>query len=1051
MLNKRSLGIVLVCGVLLSASAGALAGSTLHVATTGDDAQDGLTWATAKQTVTAGLAAAVAGDEVWVARGTYVERITLVDGVALYGGFAGTEQTLAERAAFPRPTGDENETVLDGNREGSVVTGTSCPATTRIDGFTIRNGHSYPGGGITCRFGAPIITNNTITGNTTTTESDGNVGSSAIDCENASPLIADNIIAGNTAQSDGSIIRCRAGGSPTITRNVIRDNDAGSSAAAIRCYGSSATVTHNLIRGNRGTGIAGWGTEVFCLTISGNVIAGNDGAGIHCIGDAAGSGAAASVTVSGNTIVENSTGIYCSRFSAPGLLAITNNTITRNRSTGIGCGSSDAVQIAECLIAANSAGGIYCQDASPTITKCRITGNWNAGPGGGGIACIGRCTPLIANCVICGNVGNGRAGGILCGDPDAKPTIVNCTITGNAATYGGAVYIYGGAPTIVNCIVAFNSSGLMNYLGNPTLRRNDVYGNTDYDYSGLYAGSGSIALDPKLVAAEYGEIHLQANSPCIDQGDDTVVATGAADVDGQARIQGTHVDLGADEFDGTVPAYTPDVVRVSLSGDDEQDGSSWAQAKRTVQAGIDAAAIRGGEVWIAAGTYEERITLRSCVSVYGSFSGVEASRAERVQGRAVTTLDGGAAGCVVTASKCGHWVSRLDACTVRNGNTTIPGGGIMCVVASPILTNNRIADNVARDGGGIWCSNGSHAVISDNLIYGNEVGTGRGGGILSSDSKPTIQYNSIVENHAGSGGGVEFYQSAGVIMGNRIHRNGAGHGGGICVDTYEPVIVSNEIVGNTASDDQGGGGIFGPANGSIVNNTIVGNSAIVGGGVHSSGGANNIVAFNSSGFYSTCSICGWAYNNVYGNTEYDYDPAPSPDMHNISVDPGFVDPGIGDYHLAFGSPCIDAGHDGRVQAGWTDVDTQARIQGAHVDIGADEFAWSEVLGACCVNWVCSVQLEATCVGMGGTFKGIGTTCVANACRCAGDGNCDHVVNWRDIDFLVAAMGDNEWWWSQQFPGGVAPCSFANLDADGDGHVDWRDVDPFIALMNTTCP
>jgi len=72
--------------------------------------------------------------------------------------------------------------------------------------------------------------------------------------------------------------------------------------------------------------------------------------------------------------------------------------------------------------------------------------------------------------------------------------------------------------------------------------------------------------------------------------------------------------------------------------------------------------------------------------------------------------------------------------------------------------------------------------------------------------------------------------------------------------------------------------------------------------------------------------------------------------------------------------------------------------------------------------------------------------------CAGDGNCDGVINWRDIDYLVAGQNDNESAWTAKFPSGVpAGCQFLNLDTNGDLHVNWRDIDPFIALMNTTCP
>jgi hypothetical protein len=54
---------------------------------------DGTSWDKAFHTVQAGLNTASSGGEVWVARGTYVENITLKDGVALYGGYSGVATT----------------------------------------------------------------------------------------------------------------------------------------------------------------------------------------------------------------------------------------------------------------------------------------------------------------------------------------------------------------------------------------------------------------------------------------------------------------------------------------------------------------------------------------------------------------------------------------------------------------------------------------------------------------------------------------------------------------------------------------------------------------------------------------------------------------------------------------------------------------------------------------------------------------------------------------------------------------------------------------------
>jgi len=62
---------------------------------------------------------------------------------------------------------------------------------------------------------------------------------------------------------------------------------------------------------------------------------------------------------------------------------------------------------------------------------------------------------------------------------------------------------------------------------------------------------------------------------------------------------------------------------------------------------------------------------------------------------------------------------------------------------------------------------------------------------------------------------------------------------------------------------------------------------------------------------------------------------------NFSGDPLFLAPWNGDYRLRPGSPCIGAGDNSVVQAGWLDMDGKPRIlpEGGIVDIGC--FEWDE--------------------------------------------------------------------------------------------------------------
>jgi parallel beta-helix repeat protein len=746
----------------------AVSSFVVRVSPQGSDASDGSSWVLAKRTVQAGIdtASAYLGGQVWVAAGTYVENTTLRAEIAVYGGFAGTETDLSQRNRTA------NVTVLDGNQAGSVVTvAAGTTQTTRIDGFTIRNGSGTRygdlyGGGIYC-LSSPTIANNNITANTAT------YGGGIYCDRGAAPLIAGNKIIGNTTpyapvipndptSGRGGGIYSR--GSATITNNTITNNSALGGGGGIECQSAGTTIiSNNTITGNAVLGYA--------LTN-----AGGEGGGIDC--------GQVTATIESNIIMGNTSpaaggmgGGICFTLGTP---TIRNNTVTGNSAAYFG-------------------GGIDCgQCSSGSVTNNTVTGN-SAYYSGGGIS-SSRGSLMIANNRVAANRTSGKGGGIYC--YSSADTVSNNTVTGNSGPNGGGIYCDGAGTAIVNTIVAYNSSGLCSGSGIPSLGHNCVYGNTSYNYSGLAdptGTNGNISADPVLADLSAGNLHIQPNSPCVDAGDDSAVQAGWLDMDGQPRTLGTQVDIGADESDGTLWQAGPSlVIRVSPGGDDANDGLSWAQAKRTVQAAIIAAATTGGQVWVQAGTYQECVTLLPFTHLYGGFAGGESDLAQRNWTANQTILDGNQAGSVVTVAAGTTRSTRIDGLVIRNGKAAT-GGGIYCNGASPTIANNTIVGNKATaSGGGIVCTYSSSPTIAGNTIFGNSAKSG--GGIFCYSSDPPLSNNTIYGNTASSGGGIYSSSSSPTIVNTIVAFNASGI---YKLGTGTPVLRYNCVFGNTSFNYSG--------------------------------------------------------------------------------------------------------------------------------------------------------------------------------------------------------------------------------------------------------
>ena len=181
-----------------------------------------------------------------------------------------------------------------------------------------------------------------------------------------------------------------------------------------------------------------------------------------------------------------------------------------------------------CLLTGNSAslgGGAE----GGTLNNCLLTGN-SANSGGG--AALGT----LNNCTLTGNRAETSGGGAF------NASLNNCTLTGNRAIFGRGVS--GGI--LHNTIVYYNQSGsagnyssdsILSYCCTTPLPTN---------------GPGSFTNAPLFVDLAGGNLRLQRGSPCLNAGLNDFVSS-STDLDGNPRIIGGTVDIGAYEYQSPVP------------------------------------------------------------------------------------------------------------------------------------------------------------------------------------------------------------------------------------------------------------------------------------------------------------------------------------------------------------------------------------------------------------------------------------------------------------------------------------------------------------------
>ena len=170
-----------------------------------------------------------------------------------------------------------------------------------------------------------------------------------------------------------------------------------------------------------------------------------------------------------------------------------------------------------------------------------------------------------------------------------ETTVARNQCLGGGTRYGGGVYIESGASALRNCLVVENTAdslggGIQPYapltLDNCTLANNgsqgirssttltitnsiiwghadDIWcsGTVNLGYSDIGNGdnvgnNGCISNNPLFVNTNAADYRLTSKSPCVDSGTSMVWMATVRDLDGNKRLDGVRVDMGAFEYAG---------------------------------------------------------------------------------------------------------------------------------------------------------------------------------------------------------------------------------------------------------------------------------------------------------------------------------------------------------------------------------------------------------------------------------------------------------------------------------------------------------------------
>lgn len=564
---------------------------------------------------------------------------------------------------------------------------------------------------------------------------------------------------------------------------------------------------------------------------------------------------------------------------------------------------------------------------------------------------------LVRNCLITRNSTRGPGGVYF----NWGGTVENCTISRNTATSGG-----GGAPgggvggsggTIKNSIIYFNTATDLTWGDN-------WGGSLTYSYvctTPAVGGTSNITDDPLLKDAANDNYRLLPGSPCIDAGQSNSWMAGAKDLDGNDRIIGATVDIGAYEFKvgdlmctflaDSTEGFDPHTVvftgyvsgtnltglcylwDVDNNGSIDYEGPTVSVVTNTYTSGVFSVSltvtnavgesntyVRASYITVGPATSYVDVACASPAFPYASW----VTAATNIQ----DAVNAGVDGTIVLVTNGTYEVSSQVSITKGVTVQSVKGADVTTIKAMADVRSVYIKhldaavdgftltkDSAQDYGGGAYIAYGG--TLRNCIIKNNKKNTSYGNAV-------TLAYGGIVSNCT--------------IAGNTNTYTSGAYPGGVYL--LVGGMLRNCLIADNSTAAGGAGGVYISSAGTVESCTIGGNrsskndATAVGGLSILTGGTvrNCIIYFNTNTV--THSTTNWYKDG--GTITYTCTTPAAGGTGNITDDPAFKNADAGDYLLRRG-PCVNTGTNQAWMIDAKDLAGRDRIIRSIVDIGAYEW------------------------------------------------------------------------------------------------------------------